>query len=108
MSWTGPRWWAGTPFAPARCDSLRAAALPFRWSLGPARGPARPAPRGPSRLDPGAVVGAPARTAPARAREVGGEAVGRVAPRGAAPARARVVDRTRAGVDERVGHQAGV
>src|SRR5829696_8702228 len=54
--------------------------------LGPAGGPARPAPARPRGRHAGGVVGAPARAAP----------------RGAAPARARVVDLARGRTDERV------
>src|SRR5215208_3415062 len=76
--------------------------------LGPARGPARPAPARARGLDAGGVVGAPARAAPRGAAPVRALRAGGVAPGGAAPARARVVDLARRGADQRVRGEAQV
>src|SRR5215208_4910387 len=74
--------------------------------LGPARGPARPAPARARGLDAGGVVGAPARAAPRGAAPVGALRARRVAPGRAAPARAPVVDLARGRADQRVRGEA--
>src|SRR5215210_5244164 len=74
--------------------------------LGPAGGPARPAPARARDLHAVAVRRAPARAAPARPRPIGGLLAVGGAPARAAPARPGVVDLAGGGVDQVVRRQS--
>src|SRR5687767_12753708 len=85
----------------ARCPPALSGSSDPGKSLGPAGGPARPAPARPRGVDGVARRGgAPARAAPARAGPVGGARAVGGAPARPAPARPGVVDLAGRGVDQ--------